>query len=290
MKEQKDYNSISPSAEYLVRLKAFTTIPFAKEAATLLIHDTGELGSINPEHQNTKAFFRWLIHFENRYRTVENLLRNTHPQRILEISSGYSFRGLAWCFEQPVHFIDTDLPDLVAAKNKLIPLLAAGRNTPMKGVFELLPLNVMDTDRFTEVINHFGEGPVSIVNEGLLVYLGMEEKRQLCDTICQVLDQRGGDWITGDIYIRSETDETYAHHPEWDAFRKKHRLNENRFDSFAAAEAFFASCGLEVVERQALAPDDLSCLDLPGVNKHDILRLLAHKPHARESWRLRVRQ
>ncbi len=34
--DQKDYNSISPSAEYLMKLKSYTRIPFAKEAAAQL--------------------------------------------------------------------------------------------------------------------------------------------------------------------------------------------------------------------------------------------------------------
>lgn len=281
----RDYNSISPSAEYLVRLKALTRIPFAREAAAILIDGTAPV----PVDQERKDFFKRLLHFENRYWTADDLLRQTRPQHVLEISSGYSFRGLGWCFEQPVHFIDTDLPELVAAKNPLIQPLIAGHAGTMKGKFELLPLNVMDTAGFNAVIDRFEAGPVSIVNEGLLVYLGDEEKRQLCHTIRDILTRRGGYWVTGDVYIKTEAEERGPRHPVWEAFRKQHKIDENRFDSYAAAQALFESCGLEVVERKALATDKLSCLDWPGVNKNEIIQLLEHKQQVRESWCLKAR-
>jgi len=285
----KDYNSISPTADYLVRLKALTHIPFAKEAAAILTQQTPWPGPTLAAGGHSKDLFKRLIHFENRYWTVDRLLRRTLPQRILEISSGYSFRGLGWCFEQPVHFIDTDLPDLVAAKSRLIPELVAGQAVDMKGKFELLPLNVMDTDSFNAIINRFDKGPVSIVNEGLLMYLGQEEKKQLCHTIRQVLATRGGYWITGDIYIRQEAKESGSGNAKADAFRKEHRIDENMFTSFEEAVQLFEQYGLEVVEREGLAAEALSCLDLPGVNKNEVLHFLQRKPLGRESWCLRVK-
>lgn len=285
----KDYNSISPTAEYLVRLKAFTHIPFAKEAAAVLVSRSPWSEATLAAGADRKEFFKRLFHFENRYWTTDRLLRRTHPTHILEISSGYSFRGLGWCFEQPVHFIDTDLPDLVAAKSQLIPGLIAGREATMKGRYELLPLNVMDTDQFTAVISRFDEGPVSIINEGLLMYLGAAEKKQLLGTIRQVLTTRGGYWITGDIYLRQEAKEALSRNPLVDAFRKQHRMDENMFGSFEEAEQLFDDCGLEVVEREALALDELSCLDLPGVNKKEVIQLMESRPQARESWRLRAK-
>ena len=282
----RDYSTISPSAKSLLLMKGYTNIPFAKSAAELISYPY----NYSPDF-NKKDFTFWarIAHFENRYWTVDNLLRQTNPQHVLEISSGYSFRGLGWCFEQPVHFIDTDLPDLVAAKKPLIQPLIAGRPDAMKGTFELLPLNVMDTGCFDAIIERFSAGPVSIVNEGLLVYLGDEEKKQLCHTIGQVLRHRGGYWITGDIYIKQEQEDASPRHPAWEAFRKEHRLDENRFDSFEAAQVLFASCGLEVVKREALAVNELSCLDWPGVNKKEVVQLLESRPQPRESWCLKAR-
>jgi hypothetical protein len=103
------------------------------------------------------------------------------------------------------------------------------------------------------------------------------------------LTKRGGYWITGDIYIKHGQEDIASGLPLWDAFRKQHKIDENRFDNYAAAEALFESCGLEVVKREGLATDQLSCLDWPGVNKKEIIQLLESKPSIRESWRLRAK-
>ena len=288
--ESRDYNSISPSAEYLVRLKGFTRIPFAKAAAAILVNPLEQAGTHSFSEEDRKAFYKRLLHFENRYWTVERLLRQTNPQHILEISSGYSFRGLDWCSRQAVHFIDTDIPELVATKSKLIPQLEAGQPAPMKGQYELLPLNVIDTGLFAAIVNRFGEGPVSIVNEGLLMYLGEEEKQILCTTIRQLLAQRGGYWITGDIYVRTGQERMDARNEQWGTFRKQHKIDENMFESYEAARQLFDACGLEVVDRLALAIEDLSCLDFPGIRRETVLQKLESAPPTRESWCLRVKQ
>ncbi len=49
----------------------------------------------------------------------------------------------------------------------------------LKGTFELLPLNAMDEAAFNSVVERFGKGPVSIINEGLLMYLNIDEKVHL---------------------------------------------------------------------------------------------------------------
>ncbi|HEY4151482.1 MAG TPA: hypothetical protein VGM41_21230 [Chitinophagaceae bacterium] len=285
--EQKDYNSISPSAEYLMKLKAFTRIPFAKEAAALVIHGKDRTDTMG--EADRAVFLRMLLHFENRYWTVEKLLWQTQPKNILEISSGYSFRGLDWCFQHPVHFIDTDLPDLVTAKARLVQSLITGNPAIMKGVYELLPLNVMDEAAFREVINKFPPGPITIINEGLLVYLGMEEKKRLCASIREALLQRGGYWVTGDIYLKREDDGNIQRPAHWQEFREKHQIYENSFDSYEAARQFFSDCGLEVNGREVLVPEALSGLELAGTKREAIIKRLESASSTRESWRLQAR-
>ncbi|MGN6163438.1 MAG: hypothetical protein ACTHOF_02765, partial [Flavisolibacter sp.] len=77
-----------------------------------------------------------------------------------------------------------------------------------KGKLEILPLNALDEQAFVEVVNRFAQGQIAIVNEGLLVYLNREEKLKLCSNIHKVLEQRGGYWITADIYIKQKPADT----------------------------------------------------------------------------------
>jgi len=89
--------------------------------------------------------------------------------------------------------------------------------------------------------------------------------------------------------VRQEGKDTVTINAAADAFRKQHRIDENMFGSFEEAEQLFAACGLEVTGREGLAIDELSCLDLPGVNKNEIAAFMRGKPLVRESWCLRAK-
>ena len=86
----RNYDSISPSALSLLKMKGHTSIPFAKEAAALL---EKQGIAILPENQNEQLYY-WMrvFHFEARYQSINDLLEDIHPENILELSSGYSFR------------------------------------------------------------------------------------------------------------------------------------------------------------------------------------------------------
>src|SRR6202012_2918290 len=112
-----------------------TTIPYAREAAALIQYPE----PYEPDFSNRQPGF-WLrvMHFEARYQSINSLLADLLPQpdgssaanavadsaasavpiaatpdaapqpiNILELSSGFSFRGLALAAERPVNYIDT---------------------------------------------------------------------------------------------------------------------------------------------------------------------------------------
>ena len=66
------------------------------------------------------------------------------------------------------------------------------------------------------------------------MYLGREEKRKLCGLIHKLLQERGGYWITADIYIKNELMEM-GREDAAAAFFKEHRIDENKFESFEEA-------------------------------------------------------
>jgi hypothetical protein len=162
--EQKDFSSISPSAKSLLMMKGYTDIPYAKQTAALM--QGSEVFDLNFDD---KDFWFWIrvMHFENRYCTIDQLLKQADNKNILELSSGYSLRGLDFCVKNKrLHYIDTDLPEIVALKQSMIADLQLDKD--VEGTFELLPLNVMDESAFDNVVNTFDKQPWSIVNEGLL--------------------------------------------------------------------------------------------------------------------------
>jgi O-methyltransferase involved in polyketide biosynthesis len=282
----RDYRSISPSARSLLLLKGLTDIPFARQAAELIVYP--EKYTPDFELENF-VFWARVLHFENRYKSINQLLSDLQVKNILELSSGFSFRGLNTALHNEIHYIDTDLPDVIATKQNLLNSLMQAEATP-KGNLETLPLNALNEAEFTNIINHFPKSDLAIVNEGLLVYLDTDEKKKLCHNIRSVLQQRGGYWITADIYIKSNKKLlSYAGNDKLQRFFEEHRIEENKFDSFEAAETFFKSEGF-LIDQEA-EPDYQSSGSLKHLKASaspEQLYNLGKTGRIRASWRLKL--
>ncbi len=244
----RDPASISPSAYALLAMKGHTSIPFAREAAALLEN----YGQFTPDlADKPEEYWNRILHFESRYWSIDQLLGDQPATNILELSSGFSFRGLALSRNLPVYYIDTDLPGVIEGKQRFVNALTAGETSQTAGHYELQPLNVLDGPAFQTLVQRFPPGPVSIVNEGLLVYLDATEKEQLCQTIRKILLARGGCWITADIYIKKPEgdplENTSASFRQWS---EQHKIEEKKFGSFQLARDFFERMGF-TVEKEA---------------------------------------
>jgi|GEM_PF-132265 len=413
----RDFSTISPSAFTLLLMKGLTPIPYARQAAELLLasrpnaadpiavakatasnpgtsypnashfsasnpnaphpstsnpttpnpgtsapttsHPTASQASApnpnatpqppNPfdtEHR-PPLFWARLLHFENRYWNIDQLMQSLDITNILELSSGFSFRGLALSREKPVYYIDTDLPDLIATKQQFVSALtrephptatngagnpAAAANVPetntaatttpetntaatataenntaaanvpetnaaaagapenTPGHYELLPLNVLDAPAFQAIAHRFPPGPLLIVNEGLLVYLDQAEKEALCQTIHSILRQRGGYWITGDIYIQKELDPSLIDREDsFHQFLQHHNVEEKKFPDFERAAEFFTRMGFIVDREAAMDVSRLSALPrLLAAISPETQKKLTQTPKMHATWRLRV--
>ena len=299
--------TISPSAYALLMMKSHTSIPYAREAAALSLatqsatatalaaapKPTGPSappassptpGASTPPSATPDTggfdvdpvdYWTRVLHFESRYWSINQLLENLTATNILEISSGFSFRGLDLSNKLPVYYIDTDLPNIITGKQRFIDAFKANRSQPSgdptsqppnqpsgsstPGHYELSPLNALDPIAFQEIINKFPPGPLTIVNEGLLVYLDEKEKQQLAANIRKALLARGGNWITADIYIRRN--EANRKNDAWQQWSKEHGLEEKKFESFQQAETFFQNAGF-IKEKEA-TPDYSSLTSFP---------------------------
>jgi O-methyltransferase involved in polyketide biosynthesis len=256
--EQKDFTSISPSAKSLLMMKGYTNIPYAREMAALM--QGPEIFELNFDD---KDFWFWIrvMHFESRYWSIDQLLKQSGNKNILELSSGYSLRGLDLCIkDESIHYIDTDLPELIAVKQSMIAELQLAKD--VKGTFELLPLNAMDISAFKHVVSRFDNQPLTIVNEGLLMYLNLEEKKQLCNIVHTILKQSGGCWITADVYVKRSAEMT-ASLPQSkgeSAFFRQHNIEENKFENYEAAQDFFKDQGFQLVKEAVTNYQDLSVM------------------------------
>lgn len=256
-RSKRDYNTISPSAKTLLLLKGYTNIPFAREAAALLIAPQEYIPDFT---KKDFGFWARVLHFENRYWSINQLLSDVPAKNILELSSGFSFRGLQFMQQKGFHYIDTDLPDLIETKKEFVAALQPDIKEP-GSILEVLPLNALDEQQFNETVNRFPEGEIAIVNEGLLMYLDMEEKEQLCRMIHRTLKERGGCWITADVYLKERHGNARLKiNDRLNDFFEQHQIREKMFNSFEEAEAFFKKNGFEVEKEANIDHAELSAL------------------------------
>jgi hypothetical protein len=281
----RDFNKISPSAKSLLLTKGLTKIPYAYQAAELMMYP-------EPYHPDTLnqdiRFWTKVFHFEERYWSIDNLLNGLQINNFLELSSGFSFRGLEYVKQEGIHYIDTDLPGVIELKRDFIRKLQAD-NGQIKSRLEVLALNALDEKAFSEIISHFPPGKIVIVNEGLLMYLDLKEKEKLCRIIHEILKLRGGFWITGDIYIKNQPENNSVKIDINKHFFEEHKIEDNKFDNFGAAKSFFNQNGF-VIDKEA--DTDYSKLissrylsncrkDNNTLNKRETIKI-------RSTWRLKV--
>jgi O-methyltransferase involved in polyketide biosynthesis len=281
----RDYSSISPSAKSLLLMKGLTNIPYIADAVKLVWGDD----TLNILDKNTRneSFLKRLFHFELRYKSIDNLLSTVGGKNILEISSGFSFRGLNCAVTEPdITYIDTDLPDVTVTKKQLTEELVSGQKLTLKGTLLTLPMNALDEQTFRDYIDKFPPGPVNIVNEGLMVYLNTEEKTQLCQIIHRILKERGGYWINADIYIKKDMPVDTAN-DHFSAFLQAHNVEENKFDSFEHAEKFFKKRGFKIHKTSDRLWNEMSSLKYVGLaDVTGLIKQAAKIGRIRESWAL----
>ncbi len=285
--ENKDFSSVSPSAKSLLMMKGYTTIPYAKETAALM-HGPEAFGL----NFDDKDFWFWVrvMHFESRYLSISQLLQHTGSRNILELSSGYSLRGLDLCVKDPgMHYIDTDLPEVIATKLRMIEQLQLMKD--VQGNLELLPLNAMDPDEFATVASRFGDSEFTIVNEGLLMYLNLDEKKQLCKTIHHILSLHGGYWITADVYVRrtAEAMATIPQSAKEAAFFEQHHIEENKFEDYDVARTFFKEQGFELIKEAEPNYHELSVMpQLLKVLPEEARNSNKQPPRIQATWMLKA--
>jgi O-methyltransferase involved in polyketide biosynthesis len=240
----RDFSTISPSAKALLLVKAQTDLPFAREAAELLwgagaVEAAAREASITPGAEGRRR------HFELRAKSLDLALGAVGATTMLELAAGLSFRGLAMAARRAeVLYVDTDLPAVAQIKAELVRRL---HPEPLLGTLSVESLDALDPDAFRARVRELPGGPIAILEEGLLMYLDGGEKARLARSVREALLERGGAWITADIYVRSPVEPFRDERTK--TFLAEHRVEEKKFADFAAAEAFFRTQGLAPAQK-----------------------------------------
>jgi len=283
--EKRDFSKISPSAKSLLMLKGLTQIPYAREAAELMSYPD----HYHPDFENTDlAFWTRVVHFESRYWSIDQLFHDLVIHNVMELSSGFSFRGINMVQEKNIHYIDTDLGNVIEYKKDLVDKLV-GKDISSPGKLEMLTLNVLDENEFNLIVDRFDEGPVFIVNEGLLMYLNSQEKEKLCKIISGVLARKGGYWITADIYRRTTLTRLKDNNDELKELTDKQHIEDNMFDDFDVAKDFFRKQGFVVDMESTMDFSKITTIPYLFKNATEAeLNAMRALPQVQTTWRLKL--
>jgi O-methyltransferase involved in polyketide biosynthesis len=248
----RDYSTISPSARGVLALRSLSPeLPFVRQAAELVLGTE----ALAAEHARLQGLAGWqmrLWHFVERYKSLDALLAASGLTTVVELAAGLSLRGFALAQQHAVTYLDTDLPEMIETKRRLVDQLAVA---PLVGDVTLRAMNALAEGELATAVDALPAGPIAILNEGLLMYLDDAEKRRLAASVREVLARRGGVWITADIYLKTPAGmPPIGRDDRMRDFLVTHRVEENKFESFAAAEQLFTDAGFAITRREGASP------------------------------------
>lgn len=201
-----DSSLISVTAKVAAYYRQFSDIPFAREAAQLIGAEAA-YEQILREHglQRDKLTF-YAPMFEARYKSLTQLIHKSGASQVLELASGYSLRGLDLTRGEAVRYVETDLPQVVAAKVSLLDDVRQQHRILPSPRHAVLPADALDFEQIRAAAAVLDPGqPLVVLCEGLIMYLSKTEAEQLARNIHRLMGEfAGGSWITPDFTFRVE--------------------------------------------------------------------------------------
>ena len=180
-----EYIEVSKTAIVTSYPRTFTDIPYEREIYSWLSKHCNEEVTLNkmlaPE-------------IEARYKLINKLLDESNIKQVLELAAGYTSRGLIYS-NNGYNYVEMDLEGVV--NNKKLILNSLGVNIPE--TLNVINGNALRDTDYSKCEQYFNEGPVAVINEGLLRYLTFEEKKVVAQNIYTFLKKHGGIWITCDV-------------------------------------------------------------------------------------------
>jgi len=130
---------------------------------------------------------------EVRYAAVNDLIIKEGNRNILDLACGYSPRGLDMS-EKGYRYHGGDLQMVIPQIEPIVKKLA-GDHT------DLVSYSIVDVTNKKSVMKAAQQlsGSVTVVTEGLMMYLNEFEQHSVCENIAAVLHRHGGCWIVPDF-------------------------------------------------------------------------------------------
>ncbi len=237
-----DFDGVIPTAWMVAYRRSFTDIPFSKEVFDKLIK-TENFTGIDPVLKKPET----APQFEGRAKIIDKCVLASGNDQVLELASGYSIRGLEMSRDPDFTYVELDLPKVIPDKQKIITEIVQEKGLGKMDNLHFEGGNVLNFADLERATSHFDlSKPITILNEGLLIYLTMEEKKLLASHIHKILEKSGGVWITTDVSVHNLDKPTPHTKNIMDLTNKN--IIENSFKTSAEVRSFFQSQGFSIEE------------------------------------------
>lgn len=269
------FDRISPTALMVAYARQFTDIPYSQELSQLA--DAQAVVEQLPEYQS--RFVGGAVLFEGRYKAINQVMAQFKTTQIIELASGLLPRGMVVSQDPCMTFVESDLPAMISRKQQLVKQLIGERsNLHFVAIDATSQPNQFPLH--TDYLN--SQEPITILCEGLLMFLTFTQKQQVFANVREQLQISGGAWITSDLVTKQGLGRRLQ--ADSGVQRLAQTVNQmtgtswmdNSFDSFDQVKQFAGEQGFAVEEYSMLnVLHQLTCLRPLGIEPGVAESLLA---------------
>lgn len=277
------FEKISPTSLMVAYARQFTDIPYSKELSQLVNAQTfiEQLDAAVEQFQGHKLDkpVETAALFEARYKGINQLMAEFPSQQVLELASGLLPRGMTFSEDSNNVFIESDLPAVIAQKQQLVKQLIGNRSNLH---FENIDAT-SQSSQFPVNANYLdSQKPITVVCEGLLMYLTLEQKQRVFNNVRELLQVYGGVWITHDLTTKENLSHRWKVSPTWHKFEEtvnkmtETSLTDTHFENFNHVQEFATEQGFKVNKYSLLDVfEQLTCLHPLEINQGKAKSILA---------------
>jgi O-methyltransferase involved in polyketide biosynthesis len=259
-----NFAKISFTSKLTAYMRQFADITFASDVADLI--GAGKaFDALLRQHALKPDDLTWYAPiFEARHKSIGAMIRRSNGHQVLELASGFSPRGLAVTADPKITYVETDLPQTIVEKRRLLSAISKRHRLMPRDNFRIVGANALEREQLQAATTYFQPGqPLLIVHEGLLQYLSSSETEQVARNIHELLGQYGGAWITPDFSLKADAENLSA---QQETFRRiiaeatERTMYNNAFENMEHLREYFRGLGfqIEVFNQLYLAPNLVS--------------------------------
>jgi O-methyltransferase involved in polyketide biosynthesis len=272
-----DFDKISPTALLVAYVRQFSDLPYTPEIAVL---SNAEAIANQFMQQGQKQPLMMAAVVEARYRAIEQVRAHFNHTQILELASGLLPRGMIVSENPEISFVETDLAVMLHQKQQLVQqVIGDRRNLHFSALDATENLNSLSLNEYFQP-----DQPVTVLCEGLLMYLTLAEKQRVFANVRSILQTYGGVWITPDFTTKAigqmrQRDPIIRQVFEKIASSTNRTFVENEFDDLDHVYRFAQEQGFQVESFSMVEVlDQLKCLSKLGIDREIAKMVLSVTP------------